>query len=62
MKNRFIMLAILLIFSTSVYAQSGPGFDDDVIDNPTAAPIPGLFIAIAVAIGIGVVKLIKINK
>ncbi|MFT5926051.1 MAG: hypothetical protein ACI9WL_000794 [Rubritalea sp.] len=54
--NTYIVLAILMIATTSAYAQ--PGFDNTVDD---VAPIPGIVIAIIAAIGIGIVKLRKKN-
>lgn len=58
MKNlKLIALAAFLTLSTTAFAQ-GPAFDDDVED---VAPIPGIALAIAAAVGIGVVKL-KRNK
>jgi hypothetical protein len=54
--NTYIFLAILMIATTSAYAQ--PGFDNTVDD---VAPIPGIVIAIIAAIGIGIVKLRKKN-
>jgi hypothetical protein len=55
-KNTYIVLAILMIATTSAYAQ--PGFDNTVDD---VAPIPGIVIAIIAALGIGIVKLRKKN-
>jgi hypothetical protein len=55
MKNNiYTVLVILMISTTSAFAQ--PGFDDSVDD---VAPIPGIVIAIIAAIGIGIVKLRK---
>ncbi len=56
MKNiKLITLVAFLTVSTAAMAQ--PGFAGDVGD----APIPGIALAIAAAIGLGVVKL-KRNK
>ncbi|MFB0904958.1 MAG: hypothetical protein QMB11_11290 [Nonlabens sp.] len=53
--NKYLVLAILMIATTTAYAQ--PGFDGDVED--AQAPIPGIVIAVIAAIGIGIVKLRK---
>jgi hypothetical protein len=54
--NKYIVLVILLTASSAIYAQ--PGFDPGIEDT---APIPGIFLAIAAAIGIGVAKY-KVKK
>jgi len=57
MKNlKLITLVAFLTLCTTAFAQQGaPPFDDDLDD--TGAPIPGIALAIAAAVGIGVVKL-----
>ena len=54
MKNKYVILAILIVITTTVQAQ--PGFDQGVDDVGTV-PIPGILLAIAVAVGLGVTKL-----
>lgn len=49
--NKYIVLALCLVITTVCFAQ--PGFERDVED---VASIPGIFLAIAAAIGIGVSK------
>lgn len=52
--KRFLLTVSFVICATMAVAAQGPGFDDDVDD---VAPIPGIALAIAAAVGIGVVKL-----
>ncbi len=52
--KKFILTATFIIGATITVAAQGPGFADDVDD---VAPIPGIALAIAAAVGIGVVKL-----
>jgi hypothetical protein len=54
MKKIILTFAFTLGCLTAVSAQA-PGFDDDVED--VAAPIPGIALAVAAAVGIGVAKL-----
>lgn len=53
MKKIILTFAFTLGCLTAVSAQA-PGFDDDVED--VAAPIPGIALAVAAAVGIGVAK------
>lgn len=50
--NKYVIFALLFVVTTAAFAQ--PGFDDTVDD---VAAIPGLLLAIAAAVGIGVAKL-----
>ncbi|MGJ8683808.1 MAG: hypothetical protein ACSHWW_04255 [Nonlabens sp.] len=60
MKNiKLLALIAFLTVSTTAMAQTAPGFGATLDD--TGAPIPGIALAIAAAIGLGVVKL-KRNK
>jgi len=52
--KRFLLTACFITCATMAVAAQGPGFVDDVDD---VAPIPGIALAIAAAVGIGVVKL-----
>lgn len=58
MKAKLYITLILLIVSNSI-VMAQPGFDDTVED---VAPIPGLLIAAAAAIGIGVRSVYKKSK
>ena len=51
--KKFILAASFICLTTVASAQ-GPGFVDDVDD---VAPIPGIALALAAAVGLGVVKL-----
>ncbi|MEN8817196.1 MAG: hypothetical protein ABF274_10070 [Nonlabens sp.] len=52
MKNKkYIILYLFLVITTISYAQ--PTFEEEVED---VASIPGLFLALAAAIGIGILK------
>lgn len=54
--NKYIILALLLVVTTVCFAQ--PGFERDVED---VASIPGLFLAVAAAVGIAVSKFREIK-
>ncbi|MGB3592386.1 MAG: hypothetical protein WBA16_11940 [Nonlabens sp.] len=58
MKNKKHLLFVLIALLSSVYATAQPGFDPDVDD---VAPIPGLLLAAAAGIVVGV-KYLKENK
>lgn len=61
MKNiKLIALVAFLTLSTGAMAQPGFGDAGDNVDDANA-PIPGIALAIAAAVGLGVVKL-KRNK
>ncbi|MBF4984699.1 hypothetical protein FNJ87_10265 [Nonlabens mediterrranea] len=53
MKN-IKLIALIAFLTLSMTAVAQPGFVEDV---PDAAPIPGIALAIAAAVGIGFVKL-----
>jgi len=53
MKN-IKLIAVIAFLTVSTAAMAQPVFDTDV---PDEAPIPGIALAIAAAIGVGVVKL-----
>lgn len=58
MRNKTsIIVAVFLLISTSAYAQ--PAFEEVVDDT---APIPGIFIAIAAAIGLGIMNQLRTKK
>lgn len=59
MKNNktFVAFALCLFMTTISIAQ--PGFEETVDD---VAPIPGILLAIAVAVGLGVRKTLKSRK
>ncbi|WP_124979009.1 hypothetical protein [Nonlabens xiamenensis] len=56
-RSTLICTGITFMVGLPTIAQTGPGFVDDVAD----APIPGIALAIAAAIGIGCYKLRKRN-
>lgn len=58
MKNlKLITLVAFLTLSITAFAQPDFGPDGDNVNDANQAPIPGIALAIAAAVGIGVVKL-----
>ena len=64
MKKQTTFFAVLfaVLVTVSTYAQDLPEFEDDVVDNPPAAPIDDyLPLALLKAVGLGWVLLRKKN-
>lgn len=51
-------LSLVVIFACGFFAAAQPGFPPDV-DDTTVAPIPGIFIGILIALGVGSYKAFK---